>query len=34
MKMGVNNIANQGEICYKMLKKCQMKYFGDKVGQL
>ncbi len=34
MKKGVNKIENQGEKWYKLLQKCQMTDFLEKIDQL
>ncbi len=34
MKNGVNKIANQGEIWYKIIPNCQIIDIGEKLGQL
>ncbi len=34
MKKGVNKIENQGEKLYKLLQKCQMTDFCEKIHQL
>ncbi len=34
MKKGVNKIENQGENWYKLLQKCQMTDFCEKIDQL
>ncbi len=34
MKKVVNKIENQGENWYKLLQKCQMTDFGEKIDQL
>ncbi len=34
MKKGVNKIENNGENLYKLLQKCQMTVFYEKIAQL
>ncbi len=34
MKKGVNKIENQGEKWYKLLQKCQMTDFCEKIDQI